>query len=331
VPSRMDREMLERVIAFHGHLCPGVTMGVRAAEIALREIGPHAADEEVVAVVETNNCAVDAIQYLTGCTMGKGNLIHLDHGKNAFTFARRSDGVAIRIVAVPRERAADPEEEAVIARAHSEGATDEDRRAFDALWRRRAMAIMEMDETDLYTVQPLPGYRIPPRARIYPSWPCDGCGEMTMSARITEVGGRRLCPACLRASGQAVYEMRPIGVVENELAPHVTPSRATSARSVIRLHDEFAEGLTGMAPVDKVDIIFCFDQAPGAGVPLLQYPRGETDRPARGVFTIRSPHRPNPIGVTAVKVLEVREGEMVVEGLDAWDGTPVLDIKPHLA
>jgi len=64
-------------------------------------------------------------------------------------------------------------------------------------------------------------------------------------------------------------------------------------------------------------------------VPLLQHPRGETDRPARGVFTIRSPHRPNPIGVTAVKVLEVREGELVVEGLDAWDGTPVLDIKPH--
>ena len=152
-----------------------------------------------------------------------------------------------------------------------------------------------------------------------------------MSARITEVGGRRLCPACLRASGEATFAMRPIGVVENDLAPHVAPSRATSARSVIRLRDEFAEGLTGMAAVDRVEIVYCFDQAPGAGVPLLQHPRGETDRPARGVFTIRSPHRPNPIGVTAVKVLEVREGEMVVEGLDAWDGTPVLDIKPHLA
>jgi len=52
---------------FHGHMCPGLAIGIRMAEIALREIGPHSTDEEVVAIVETDMCGVDAIQYLTGC------------------------------------------------------------------------------------------------------------------------------------------------------------------------------------------------------------------------------------------------------------------------
>jgi len=78
-------------VAFHGHWCPGLAVGIRAAEWALREMG-RAADEEIVAVVETDMCGVDAIQFLTGCTFGKGNLIHRDWGKNAFSFYRRRDG-----------------------------------------------------------------------------------------------------------------------------------------------------------------------------------------------------------------------------------------------
>ena len=95
-PRRIDE-----VVRFHGHMCACLALGIRAAEAALREIGPHSTDEEVVALVETNMCAVDAIQYLTGCTFGKGNLIHLDHGKNAYTFVRRSAGKGIPVVARP--------------------------------------------------------------------------------------------------------------------------------------------------------------------------------------------------------------------------------------
>jgi len=59
----MLEELLNQIQAFHGHLCPGLVMGIRAAEIALQEIGAHSADEEVVAVVETDMCAIDAIQF----------------------------------------------------------------------------------------------------------------------------------------------------------------------------------------------------------------------------------------------------------------------------
>ncbi|MBW2392561.1 MAG: formylmethanofuran dehydrogenase subunit E family protein, partial [Deltaproteobacteria bacterium] len=68
----ISEEMIQKTVAFHGHMCPGLAIGIRAAEVALRDIGPHAHDEEVVAVVETDMCGVDAIQSLTGCTFGKG-------------------------------------------------------------------------------------------------------------------------------------------------------------------------------------------------------------------------------------------------------------------
>ena len=93
----INKELIDQTIGFHGHWCPGLAIGIRAAEYALKEMG-KAPDEEIVAVVETDMCGVDAIQFLVGCTFGKGNLIHKDYGKTAFTFYRRSDGKAARLV-----------------------------------------------------------------------------------------------------------------------------------------------------------------------------------------------------------------------------------------
>ena len=83
--------LTERARDFHGHMCPGLAIGIQAARIGLAVCG-HDSDEDVVAVVETDMCAVDAIQALMGCTFGKGNLVHRDYGKAAFTFFRRRDG-----------------------------------------------------------------------------------------------------------------------------------------------------------------------------------------------------------------------------------------------
>ena len=82
---------------FHGHWCPGLAIGLRAGEYVINNLG-RADDEEVVALVETDMCAVDAIQVLTNCTFGKGNLKFRDHGKLAFTFFRRKDGKGVRLV-----------------------------------------------------------------------------------------------------------------------------------------------------------------------------------------------------------------------------------------
>ena len=75
-------------------------IGYRVAQIALRELHvERAEDEELVAICENDACGVDAVQVLTGCTAGKGNLILRDWGKQVFTFGRRSDGNLLRVCA----------------------------------------------------------------------------------------------------------------------------------------------------------------------------------------------------------------------------------------
>ena len=89
-------EEIEKAKEFHGHWCPGLALGIRVAELALREVG-RSTDEEVVALTECDMCAVDAIQFLVSCTFGKGNLLYRDYGKVAFSFWRRRDSKGIRI------------------------------------------------------------------------------------------------------------------------------------------------------------------------------------------------------------------------------------------
>jgi len=191
--GKMDVEGVKR---FHGHWCPGLAMGIRVSEIALREIGPHAGDEEVVAIVETDNCAVDAIQYFTGCTFGKGNLIHLDYGKSAFTFVRRSDGKAIRIVARPGGSGpSDPEREALYRRVWDGQATEEDRQRVRRLRQEQIQAILDRPVAELFDVQ-IVAPDIPERARIYESVICTGCGERVMETRIRLLRGRPYCIPC---------------------------------------------------------------------------------------------------------------------------------------
>jgi len=119
---------------------------------------------------------------------------------------------------------------------------------------------------------------------------------------------------------------RAIGHVENDFDDPVSPDQLWATESRIVLRPGLAAGLTGLAPGQRVMIIYHFHRA--GDYELLQHPRGDRSRPARGVFALRSPRRPNPIGVTTVDLLAI-EGDMLrVRGLDAINGTPVLDIKP---
>jgi formylmethanofuran dehydrogenase subunit E len=89
---------LQETIQFHGHLCPGLTIGYRAAKGALEILGvTRPEDEELVAVVENRSCGIDAVQVLCGCTLAKGNLLLLDNGKPVFTIGSRKTGRAVRI------------------------------------------------------------------------------------------------------------------------------------------------------------------------------------------------------------------------------------------
>ncbi len=117
-----------------------------------------------------------------------------------------------------------------------------------------------------------------------------------------------------------------IGHVENEFNEPESPDTLRAAVSRIVLEPALVEGLQGLTPGSKVLVIFNFHLA--EGFELLQHPRGDKSRPKRGVFALRSPLRPNHIGITEVELLTVENNVLSVRGLDAINGTPVLDIMP---
>jgi tRNA-Thr(GGU) m(6)t(6)A37 methyltransferase TsaA len=117
----------------------------------------------------------------------------------------------------------------------------------------------------------------------------------------------------------------PIGYVENDFDAPTTPETIAAAESRVIVGPEFVEGLTGLEAGQRVMIVFCFHLVQSYA--LLQHPRGDRYRPKRGVFALHTPYRPNPIGVTMVDLLSVEGNVLRVRGLDALNGTPVLDIK----
>lgn len=195
VQTAITPERIRETIDFHGHNCPGVSIGIRVSELVLSDF-QRAPDEEVVAVVETDNCAVDAIQYLTGCTLGKGNLIHVDYGKNVFTFYRRSDKQGMRIsLRADTRTAADSDLPALYQKQRREGLTPEEEERLASARKAMIERIMSANLKDLFEVQPAEG-PIPRKARIVEAIQCDQCGERTMETRTRRFMGRTLCIPC---------------------------------------------------------------------------------------------------------------------------------------
>jgi tRNA-Thr(GGU) m(6)t(6)A37 methyltransferase TsaA len=117
-----------------------------------------------------------------------------------------------------------------------------------------------------------------------------------------------------------------IGCVENDFDELAPPPEIRSVGSRIIIDPSLADGLQGLEPGRRVMVVFYFHRS--HGFDLLQHPQGDRSRPRRGVFALRSPCRPNPIGVTVVNLVAVKGNTLLVRGLDAINGTPVLDLKP---
>ena len=182
-------------VKFHGHACPGLAIGYRVATLALQEMGLRARDEELVAIVENNSCAVDAIQFFCGCTFGKGNLIFKDYGKHVYTFIKRPGPEAVRIAVTWTPPPEDPETEAMWKR-YAEGdrspevtAVVQDRKV------RRMQSVLEAEDAALFEVRRVV-VGMPEPARIYKSIPCASCSENVMETRTRTVDGKVLCIPC---------------------------------------------------------------------------------------------------------------------------------------
>ena len=160
------------VVNFHGHSCPGLIIGYRVSIIALRILlADRSGDEELVVIVENDTCSVDAIQYVCGCTFGKGNLIFWDYGKYAYSFYNRMTGEGIRIYLKSAFWYQTNDRQRIVER------------------------IMREHDNYLFSFS-LPRESIPKPARIRQSVLCNVCGERVMETRIQKYNTIQMCWQC---------------------------------------------------------------------------------------------------------------------------------------
>lgn len=128
---------------------------------------------------------------------------------------------------------------------------------------------------------------------------------------------------------KARYCFRPIGFVRRGLP--ISKESGIISRfqfiSEIYIFNEYVDGLTGLEDFSHIIILWVIDRR--KKVSLVGHPHGDLDKPLVGVFATRSPNRPTPLGLTVVELVSVDGNIVRVRGLDAWDNTPILDIKPY--
>ncbi len=123
--------------------------------------------------------------------------------------------------------------------------------------------------------------------------------------------------------------LRAIGKVKSPVVEPVDEGWG-SAISEIHLESQFAPGLRGIDAFSHIIVVFFMDRSTfEAAQDLVRRPEGRADMPLLGIFAQRAKHRPNPIGITAVELVGIEGNVIRVKGLDAMDGTPILDIKPY--
>ena len=160
----------EKCAAFHGHVCGGLTIGYKAAQYAIRLLDlTFSDDEEVVCIAENDACGVDAIQVMLGCSIGKGNLLFHMRGKQAFSVYNRKTGKAVRLVLKPKP----------------EGLRKEDSLQY----------YQSREPEELFDVKPAV-IALPEKARLFGSYRCDCCGEVTGANWIRLAGEKKLCLDC---------------------------------------------------------------------------------------------------------------------------------------
>jgi formylmethanofuran dehydrogenase subunit E len=183
-------------IRFHGHSCPGIASGYRAAVAAMEALGvTRPEDEDLVAICETDACGGDAIQVIAGTTAGKGNLIVHDYGKHVFTFYNRKDGKAVRITFNRGEDESTNEMNAIRAKVFSGTATNEEEARFHELMHKATVNVLHAPAEKIMKIEQIT-MDAPKKARIFTSVTCEECGESVADAKTRMVDGRRVCIPC---------------------------------------------------------------------------------------------------------------------------------------
>jgi len=190
-----------KCIEFHGHTCPGLAVGFRAARTLMERLGTgKAPDEELVAIVETDACGADAIQVMTGCTFGKGNFLFKNYGKHAFSLVDRRKRKGIRVCFRSEAFKVDPAFLSVSKKVQDGEASAWDIERYRQLQLERVQEILSADTESLFKIEDL-APEIPPKARIMESEACGVCGEPTRVDLLRRMDGKKACVPCAEKLG----------------------------------------------------------------------------------------------------------------------------------
>lgn len=153
---------------------------------------------------------------------------------------------------------------------------------------------------------------------------CAECGGAVDAAAAIQIDGRFVCHRCLYGEAEP-FSMYPIGTVRNDLQRPATGFGVSGSRGISRIEllPTMQQFMRGVAEESHLTIVFALHKARGV---RISFPRG-LDRKVVGIFASRSPDRLNPIGITEVELVKVEGTTLYVRGLDAIDGSPVLDVK----
>jgi formylmethanofuran dehydrogenase subunit E len=193
-------KLLIKAAQIHGHYCPGLAMGVMAGTYAIQKFNVKSDGlEDLLAIVETNNCFSDGIQFVTACTFGNNSLIFRDYGKTAFTLIQRGKSgikISVKKDAKKSMQKISPEfsqsyEIVVKNKKHSDSETQR----FKKLGLEKAFAILNLDITDIFKIEDTETV-LPEYAPSHESIICELCGENVMEIRIINKNSQQLCIPC---------------------------------------------------------------------------------------------------------------------------------------
>ena len=189
-----------QAVKFHGHICPGLAIGFYASHMAMRWLaGEKSPDDETYAVLESCGCGADAVQAITGCTIGKGNLVIHDLGKQVFTFGIRGRPQAIRIALRP-EYTPDHRDSGLLELSNKVSSGEASVEEIVELRRRIegvCRAILESPGEAVFDIRGVAAEE-PERQDMSATVACAKCGEPVSANRAKKAGNRYICQACGR-------------------------------------------------------------------------------------------------------------------------------------
>jgi len=196
--NKPEIKSFKLVSEFHGHICPGSAIGYKAAEITMKELSiGNSKDEELVCITENDTCAVDAIQVVTGCTFGKGNLIFHDYGKQTYTFINRATGDSLRLsmkdsFSIDK---IDPNLSKLREKVNKGAAGEEEKLKLKEITVKVSNEVLNLPDEEIFYVEHLQA-EIPKKAGMFKSHKCSECGEMVSDHRKRLQNGNVLCIPC---------------------------------------------------------------------------------------------------------------------------------------